>query len=34
MAWLYWRDYLELESDAAADTAAWAIERLTRTQHP
>jgi AcrR family transcriptional regulator len=34
MAWLYWRDYLELESDTAADTAAWAIERLTRTQHP
>jgi AcrR family transcriptional regulator len=29
MAWLYWRDYLGLDADTAADTAAWAIELIT-----
>lgn len=34
MAWLYWRDYLGLDTEAAADTAAWAIQRLTTTEGP
>ena len=32
MAWLYWRDYLGLSTDAAADLAAWAIRRLAANQ--
>jgi hypothetical protein len=28
MAWLYWKDYLGLESADAAATAGWAIKTL------
>jgi AcrR family transcriptional regulator len=28
MAWLYWKDYLGLDLDAAAETARWAIKAL------
>ncbi len=30
MAWLYWKDYLELDPAAAAATAGWAIKTLAR----
>jgi hypothetical protein len=30
MAWLYWKDYLGLQPDAAAATAGWAIRTLAR----
>ena len=29
MAWLYWKDYLGLDPEAAAATAGWAIKTLT-----
>jgi len=34
MAWLYWKDYLGLDPQAAADTAGWAITTLTDAAHP
>jgi AcrR family transcriptional regulator len=30
MAWLYWKDYLGLDPEAAAATAGWAIKTLAR----
>lgn len=32
MAWLYWKDYLGLQPEAAAATAGWAIRTLARAQ--
>jgi len=32
MAWLYWKDYLGLDTADAAATAGWAIKALTRPQ--
>jgi AcrR family transcriptional regulator len=32
MAWLYWKDYLGLDPEAAAQTAGWAIKALARAQ--
>jgi hypothetical protein len=32
MAWLYWKDYLGLDPQAAAATAGWAIKTLTRAR--
>jgi AcrR family transcriptional regulator len=32
MAWLYWKDYLGLDPEAAAATAGWAIKTLLRAQ--
>ena len=31
MAWLYWKDYVGLDPEAAARTAGWAIKALART---
>jgi AcrR family transcriptional regulator len=32
MAWLYWKDYLGLDPEAAAATAGWAIKTLAHPQ--
>ena len=32
MAWLYWKDYLGLDPEAAAETAGWAILAIARAQ--
>ena len=32
MAWLYWKDYLGLDPQAAAATAGWAIKTLAHAQ--
>jgi AcrR family transcriptional regulator len=34
MAWLYWKDYLGLDPQEAADTAGWAIKTLTSASRP
>jgi AcrR family transcriptional regulator len=34
MAWLYWHDYLGLDPDEAAETAAWAIRALAAAAGP
>jgi hypothetical protein len=34
MAWLYWKDYLGLDPETAADTAGWAITTLTSATQP
>ena len=32
MAWLYWKDYLGLDPQAAAATAGWGIKTLAHAQ--